>query len=62
MLTSYESTFSRVRHGSRESVGFGLSVRPVRTGSPSGRTKKRADGKLCRIAILLPPCYHQVFL
>ena len=26
-------------NSSRESVGFGLSVRPVRTGSPSGRTK-----------------------
>ena len=26
-------------NSSRESVGFGLSVRAVRTGSPSGRTK-----------------------
>ena len=26
-------------NGSRESVGFGLAVRGVRTGSPSGRTK-----------------------
>ena len=28
-------------NGSRESVGFGLSVRAERTGSPSGRTKDK---------------------
>ena len=31
------TTFSL--NSSSQSVGFGLSVRPVRTGSPSGRTK-----------------------
>ena len=34
----YEGTTLGI-NGSRESVGFGLAVRGVRTGSPSGRTK-----------------------
>ena len=37
-------------NSSRESVGFGLSVRAVRTGSPTGRTISLVRYKRCRFS------------
>ena len=39
---SYDETTLGI-NGSRESVGFGLSVRAERTGSPSGRTNDQSS-------------------